>query len=157
MNSDYTISKDFQVMGQPSFSRLDCAYGDATISTLSLNFTSDFTKQYGTKITYGFNVAGMKIKCEEKFVNKTKAASLIFTGKGKILDVKLNFYKEIPIDTNIYDSYDWEVKDGVLYVTLFEKRITENPNFLYILSKKMNKFDDEICVSLESKNNTKRR
>ena len=99
----------------------------------------------------------MKIKCEEKFVNKTKEASLIFTGEGKILDVKLNFYKEIPIDTNIYDSYDWEVKNGVLYVTLFEKRITVNPKFLDILSKKMNKFDDEICVSLESKNDIKRR
>lgn len=108
-------------------------------------------KQYDTKIIYAFNVAGMRIKCKER------PKSLEFTGKGKILDVKLNFYKEIPIDTNIYDSYDWEVENGVLYVTLFEKRITVNPNFLDILSKKMNKFDDEICVSLESKNNTKRR
>lgn len=156
MNSDYTISKDFQVMGQPSFSRLDCAYGDATISTLSLNFTSDFTKQYDTKITYGFNVAGMKIKCAEKFVNKTKEASLIFTGEGKVLDTKLTFHKEVPIDANIYENYDWKVKNGILYVTLFEK-INEKPPILDILSKKMNKFDDEICVSLESKNDTKRR
>lgn len=108
-------------------------------------------KQYDTKIIYAFNVAGMRIKCKER------PKSLEFTGEGKILDVKLNFYKEIPIDTNIYDSYDWEVKNGVLYVTLFEKRITVNPNFLDILSKKMNKFDDEICVSLESKNDIKRR
>lgn len=114
------------------------------------NMTST-CKQYDTKIIYAFDVAGMKIKC------KDRQKSLEFTGKGKILDVKLNFYKEIPIDANIYDSYDWEVKDGVLYVTLFEKRITENPKFLDILSKKMNKFSDEICVSLESKNDIKRR
>ena len=134
MNSDYTISntisKDFQVMGQPLFSRLNCAYGNASISTLS--FTSDFTKQYDTKITYGFNVAGMKIKCEEKFVNKTKEASLIFTGEGKVLDTKLTFYKEVPIDTNIYEDYDWKVKNGVLYVTLFEKINEKPPIFRHI-------------------------
>lgn len=128
MNSDYTISKDFQVMGQPSFSRL----GDATISTLSLNFTSDFTKQYDTKITYGFNVAGMKIKCAEKFVNKTKEASLIFTGEGKVLDTKLTFHKEVPIDANIYENYDWKVKNGILYVTLFEKINEKPPIFRHI-------------------------
>lgn len=92
----------------------------------------------------------MKIKCEEKFVNKTKEASLIFTGEGKVLDTKLTFYKEVPINTDIYENYDWKVKNGVLYVTLFEK-LTKNHQFLYILSKKMNKFNDEICVSLESK------
>ncbi len=124
MNSDYTISKDFKVMEQPSFSRLDCMYGDASISTLS--FTSDFTKQYDTKIIYGFNVAGMKIKCEEKFVNRTKEASLIFTGEGKVLDAKLTFYKKIPINTDIYEDYDWKVKNGILYVTLLEK-INEKP------------------------------
>lgn len=134
MNSDYTISntisKDFQVMGKPLFSRLNCAYGNASISTLSL--TSDFTKQYDTKITYGFNVAGMKIKCEEKFVNKTKEASLIFTGEGKVLDTKLTFYKEVPIDTNIYENYEWKVKIGVLYVTLFEKINEKPPIFRHI-------------------------
>lgn len=136
MNSDYTISKDFKVMGQPSFSRLDCAYGDATISTLSLNFTSDFTKQYDTKITYGFNVAGMKIKCEEKFVNKTKEASLVFTGKGKVFDTKLTFYKEVPIDTDIYENYEWKVKNGILYVTLLEKVNEKPPIFKHNLPEK---------------------
>ena len=138
MNSDYTISntisKDFQVMGKPLFSRLNCAYGNASISTLSL--TSDFTKQYDTKITYGFNVAGMKIKCEEKFVNKTKEASLIFTGEGKVLDTKLTFYKEVPIDTNIYENYEWKVKIGVLYVTLFEKINEKPPIFKHNLPEK---------------------
>lgn len=131
MNSDYTISKD-QVMGQPSFSRLDCAYGDGDASISTLSFTSGFTKQYDTKITYGFNVAGMKIKCEEKFVNRTKAALLIFTGEGKILDTKSTFYKEVPIDTNIYEDYDWKVKNGVLYVTLFEKINEKPPIFRHI-------------------------
>lgn len=114
-------------------------------------------KQYDTKIVYAFDVAGMKIKCEEKFVNRTKETSLKFIGEGKILDDKLEFYKEVPIDTDIYENYDWKVKNGVLYVTLFEKKLTKNHKFLDILSKKMNKFGDEICVSLESKNDTKRR
>lgn len=135
------------------FEPVEPFYG-GVISTFDI--ISDFTKQYDTKITYGFNVAGMKIKCEEKFVNKTKEASLIFTGEGKVLDTKLTFYKEVPINTDIYENYDWMVKNGVLYVTLFEK-INENHQFLYISSKKMNKFNDEICVSLESKNDTKRR
>lgn len=38
-------------------------------------------KQYDTKIVYAFDVAGMKIKCEEKFVNRTKETSLKFIGE----------------------------------------------------------------------------
>ena len=89
---------------------------------------SDGEKQYEDKITYAFKVAGMKIKCEEKFVNRTKELSLLFTGKGKILDLEHTFVKEILINTEIYKSYDWTVKNGVLYVTLFEK-INEKPPF----------------------------
>lgn len=89
---------------------------------------SDGEKQYEDKITYAFKVTGMKVKCEEKFVNRTKELSLVFTGKGKILDLEQTFVKEIPIDSEIYKSYDWTVKNGVLYVTLFEK-INEKPSF----------------------------
>lgn len=117
-----------QFMGEPLLT-VDYAenYAEtkATVSIFDSTLTSDFTKQYNTKITYGFNVAGMKIKCEEKFVNKTKEASLIFTGEGKVLDTKLTFYKEIPINTDIYENYEWKVKNGILYVTLLEK-INEN-------------------------------
>lgn len=89
-------------------------------------------KQYDTKIVYAFDVAGMKIKCEEKFVNRTKESSLKFIGEGKILDDKLEFYKEVPIDTDIYENYDWKVKNGVLYVTLFEKINEKPPIFRHI-------------------------
>lgn len=115
------------------FEPVEPFYG-GVISTFDI--ISDFTKQYDTKITYGFNVAGMKIKCEEKFVNKTKEASLIFTGEGKVLDTKLTFYKEVPINTNIYENYDWKVKNGVLYVTLFEKINEKPPIFKHNLPEK---------------------
>ena len=103
---------------------------NGVISTFSI--ISDFTKQYDTKITYAFNVAGMKIKCEEKYVNRTKEAVLIFTGEGKVLDTKLTFYKEVPINTDIYEDYDWKVKNGILYVTLFEKINEKPPIFRHI-------------------------
>lgn len=116
-------------MNEIVFEPVEPFYG-GVISTFDI--ISDFTKQYDTKITYGFNVAGMKIKCEEKFVNKTKEASLIFIGEGKVLDTKLTFYKEVPINTDIYENYDWKVKNGVLYVTLFEKINEKPPIFIHI-------------------------
>lgn len=75
-----------------------------------------------------FNVAGIKIKCEEEFVNKTKDMYLHFIGKGKVLDKELAFEETIYVDTDIYDRYDWNIKNGVLYVTLYEK-INPRPDF----------------------------
>ena len=124
-----------QFMGEPLLT-VDYAETKATVSIFDSTLTSDFTKQYDTKIIYGFNVAGMKIKCEEKFVNKTKEASLIFTGEGKVLDTKLNFYKEIPINTDIYENYEWKVKNGILYVTLLEKINEKPPIFKHNLPEK---------------------
>ena len=98
------------------------------------NITSAY--KYDTKIVYAFAVAGVKIKCKENFINRTKEASLEFTGKGKILDVELDFYKKILIDTNIYENYDWKVKNGVLYVTLFEKINEKPPIFRHNLPEK---------------------
>mgnify|MGYP004474646165 CR=1 FL=1 len=120
-----------QFMGEPLLT-VDYAETKATVSIFDSTLTSDFAKQYDTKITYGFNVAGMKIKCEEKFVNKTKEASLIFTGEGKVLDTKLTFYKEVPINTDIYENYEWKVKNGILYVTLLEKINEKPPIFKHI-------------------------
>ena len=137
MNTDNSINKDFQVMGQPlfpSYSKSIYNSGNTSIGTVSI--MPDFEKQYDTKITYGFNVAGMKIKCEEKFVNRTKEASLIFTGKGKILDTELSFYKEVPINTDIYEKYEWKVKNGILYVTLLEKINEKPPIFKHNLTEK---------------------
>lgn len=70
----------------------------------------------------------MKIKCEEKFVNRTKSMYLIFSGKGKVLNRELTFEETIYIDTDTYDRYDWNIKNGILYVTLYEK-INERPDF----------------------------
>ena len=77
---------------------------------------------------YAYNVAGMKIKCEEKFVNRTEAMYLNFSGKGKVLDEELIFKETIYINTNVYNKYDWNVKNGILYVTLYEK-INPRPDF----------------------------
>ena len=122
-----------QFMGKPL---LEVNYGETTVSMFDSTLACDFKKQYDTKITYAFKVAGMKIKCEEKFVNKTKEASLIFTGKGKILDVELSFYKEVPINTDIYEKYEWKVKNGILYVTLLEKINEKPPIFKHNLTEK---------------------
>ena len=46
------------------------------------------------------------------------------------------FYKEVPINTNIYENYDWKVKNGVLYVTLFEKINEKPPIFKHDLPEK---------------------
>ena len=78
--------------------------------------------------TYAYNVAGMKIKCEENFVNKTESMRLIFSGKGKVLDGEITFKETIYIDTDTYDRYDWNIKNGILYVTLYEK-INPRPDF----------------------------
>lgn len=64
------------------FEPVEPFYG-GVISTFDI--VSDFAKQYDTKITYGFNVAGMKIKCEEKFVNKTKKLHYFLQEKEKFL------------------------------------------------------------------------
>ena len=101
-----------------------------TSNTSSVKFINeDFgTIEKNNSITKAYNVAGMKIKCEEKFVNKTQDVFLHFTGKGKVLDKEINFDKTIYVDTDIYDKYDYSIKNGVLYVTLYEK-INPRPDF----------------------------
>lgn len=78
--------------------------------------------------TYAYDVAGMKIKCEENFVNRTESMYLIFSGKGKVLDKEITFEETIYVDTDTYDRYDWNIKNGILYVTLYEK-INPRPDF----------------------------
>lgn len=86
------------------------------------------TLQKDSSKTYAYDVAGMKIKCEENFVNRTKAMYLNFSGKGRVLDEELTFEEAIYVNTDVYNRYDWNIKNGVLYVTLYEK-INERPNF----------------------------
>lgn len=79
-------------------------------------------------VTRAYDVAGMKIKCEEEFVNKTETMYLIFSGKGKVLDDEFIFNERILVNTDTYNRYDWNIKNGVLYVTLYEK-INPRPDF----------------------------
>lgn len=94
---------------------------------------------------YAYNVAGMKIKCEENFVNKTESMRLIFSGKGKVLDGEITFKETIYIDTDTYDRYDWNIKNGILYVTLYEK-INPRPDF-----KRVDKPTKKTAVEEENK------
>lgn len=86
------------------------------------------TLEKDNSVIRAYNVAGMKIKCEEEFVNRTEAMYLIFSGKGKVLNKELTFEERIYVETDIYDRYDWNIKNGVLYVTLYEK-INPRPDF----------------------------
>lgn len=95
--------------------------------------------------TYAYDVAGMKIKCEEEFVNKTESMRLIFSGKGKVLDEEITFKETIYIDTDTYDRYDWNIKNGILYVTLYEK-INPRPDF-----KRVDKPARKTAVEEENK------
>ena len=105
-------------------------YWDAT-ATLSWDSYFDKTIPFIKKnnaFVRAYNVAGIKIKCEEEFKNSTQKMSLHFYGKDKVLDKEISFNETIPVDTDIYNRYDWSVKNGVLYVTLYEK-INPKPDF----------------------------
>jgi hypothetical protein len=80
------------------------------------------------KRTIAFNVAGIKIKGDKIFENKTKKTSLHFYGEADVLGKKLYFNETINVNTDIYNKYDWHVSNGILYVVLFEK-INKEPEF----------------------------
>ena len=86
------------------------------------------TEEKDNKKTTAYNIAGIKIKCDKIFKNKTKETSLHFYGDGKVLGKEISFDETIFVNTNIYDKYDWYVNNGILYVVLFEK-INEAPSF----------------------------
>ena len=83
------------------------------------------------KKTFAYDVAGLKIKGDKIFENKTKNMKLHFYGEGEILNVKKTFDETIVVDTNIYNKYDWYVSNGILYVILFEK-INKEPEFVRV-------------------------
>lgn len=61
----------------------------------------------------------------EQWVNRYKELSLVVTIKDR---EKFVHQESIKIDTNIYESYKWDVVDGVLTITLGEI-INERPKF----------------------------
>lgn len=89
-----------------------------------------------------YNVAGIKIKLEEKFENSTQKMCLHFYGNGNVLDKEINFDETINVDTDIYNRYDWSVKNGILYVTLFEK-INPRPDFKRVEKETVKAKDSE--------------
>ena len=103
------------------------------------------TLQKDSSKTYAYDVAGMKIKYEEEFVNRTESMYLIFSGKGKVLDKEITFEETIYVDTDTYDRYDWNIKNGILYVTLYEK-INPRPDF-----KRVDKPAKKTTVEEENK------
>lgn len=116
---------------------------DPLIYATNNNFIGTLEKDNSK--TYAYDVAGMKIKCEEEFVNKTESMRLIFSGKGKVLDEEITFKETIYIDTDTYDRYDWNIKNGILYVTLYEK-INPRPDF-----KRVDKPARKTAVEEENK------
>ena len=98
----------------------------------------NYKEEKDNSVTYGYNVPGVRIECKEIWDNKNKKMSLKFSGSAKILDKEIVFTETIPVDTDVYDKYDWHVKDGILYITLFEK-INERPKFSRVEKTKKNK------------------
>ena len=86
------------------------------------------TEEKDCKRTIAYNIAGIKIKCDKIFKNKSKSTYLHFYGEGKVLDEKITFDQELFIDTDTYDKYDWYVNNGIIYIVLFEK-INKEPKF----------------------------
>ncbi len=101
------------------------AFGASLVPTTCLKI-ADVEKD--NKRTIAFNVAGIKIKGDKIFENKTKKTSLHFYGEADVLGKKLNFDETINVNTDIYNKYDWYVSNGILYVVLFEK-INKEPEF----------------------------
>lgn len=98
----------------------------------------DYKEEKDNSVTYGYNVAGIRVKCDEIWNNKYKELSLRFYGEAEILCEKTTYERKLRVDTDVYDKYDWYVKDGILYVTLFEK-INERPNFSRVEKAKKDK------------------
>ena len=80
------------------------------------------------KKTIAYNVAGIKVKGEKVFENKTKTTKLHFYGESNILGKHIDFDETLLINTDVYNKYDWYVSNGILYVVLYEK-INKEPEF----------------------------
>lgn len=93
------------------------------------------------KKTLAYCVPGIKVKCDEIYVNKTMSMSLHFYGEASILNSHSELDVTINVDTNIYDKYDWHVSNGILYVVLYEK-INKRPKFTRV--EKSKKVKEEV-------------
>ena len=96
------------------------------------NHTAAFrVAQVGTDKIYIYNAVGIpkeNIKYETEFVNRTKETYLNIKGEHKVEGI--GFENEIDvhllIDTNVYDKYEVDFHDGLIFVSLHEI-INEKP------------------------------
>lgn len=96
------------------------------------NHTAAFrVAQVGTDKIYIYNAIGVpkeNIKYETEFVNRTKETYLNIKGEHKVEDI--GFENDIDvhllIDTNVYDKYEVDFHDGLIFVFLHEI-INEKP------------------------------
>lgn len=96
--------------------------------------------QVGTDKIYIYNAIGIpkeNIKYETEFVNRTKETYLNIKGEHKFEDI--GFENEIDvhllIDTNVYDKYEVDFHDGLIFVFLHEI-INEKPVLEDVSSEK---------------------
>lgn len=119
-----------------------CSSKDETLKELCLfkkenknmfdNHTEAFrVAQIGTDKIYIYNAIGIpkeNIKYETEFVNRTKKTYLNIKGEHKVEDI--GFENEIDvhllIDTDVYDKYEVDFHDGLVFVFLHEI-INEKP------------------------------
>ena len=100
-----------------------------TLTMSGYNFDKSMAKEEkDNKKTIAYNVAGIKVKGEKVFENKTKETKLHFYGESNILGKHIDFDETLTIDTDVYNKYDWYVSNGILYVVLYEK-INKAPEF----------------------------
>ena len=116
-------------------SAVSTAYNNSIRSDSFIPFSAGVTidnsmarEEKDNKKTIAYNVAGLKIKGDKIFENKTKTTKLHFYGEGTILNVRKFFNETIIVDTDVYNKYDWHVSNGILYVVLYEK-INKMPEF----------------------------
>ena len=105
------------------------------------NHTAAFrVAQVGTDKIYIYNAIGIpkeNIKYETEFVNRTKETYLNIKGEHKVEGI--GFENEIDvhllIDTNVYDKYEVDFHDGLIFVFLHEI-INEKPVLEDVSGKK---------------------
>ena len=105
------------------------------------NHTAAFrVAQVGTDKIYIYNAIGIpkeNIKYETEFVNRTKETYLNIKGEYKVEDI--GFENEIDvhllIDTDVYDKYEVDFHDGLVFVFLHEI-INEKPVLEDVSSEK---------------------
>ena len=105
------------------------------------NHTAAFrVAQVGTDKIYIYNAIGIpkeNIKYETEFINRTKETYLNIKGEHKVEGI--GFENEIDvhllIDTNVYDKYEVDFHDGLVFVFLHEI-INEKPVLVDVSSEK---------------------